>query len=490
MWEYNLSRNYEFKMKLSTSTYSNLLSKGLLVSALIFLMGRFCFAQNSSEQFLTPAKNSLNNQELNAYANRAMQKVKDFTNYLELITNKKYDRQVRAHSLKPALKLFSSSSNFMEIASTSSRLIKKYPINSYLRKIQKSSYQRIKISHDNMRWLEPLHRQNNGSYFGTIVCDQRFSGVYQDGREYSDFTTKAYNIVLKKENKGFGSRNLKVWQLYLGDVKIESITTNDHSLQIQVEKTVNEGIISGISFNSIQQFLKSKQADLSTNLSANKYLEHSNQLASEWSNKVRAQTSASAQLTHVLKVSRYGNEAQNVKLTLQLKHNPFGLGNAKALQYDQSKSYYNIFIKDYLSAFAILVDQYIELNPSATATSKATGHASVTQNMSLSTYNGELGRVEDVVFFSENSGKFESITLSDNQKINTEQLAFLRSLMGSKSVQVSVKEPSELKINLNQTEEDFSRVLTLEVLISDAYSTLWESLSDSDKNEVINARNP
>lgn len=470
---------WEFRMREVT---------GILILLIATLCGSALFAQEA-QQYLEPAKNILSPQELSAYEQRAMGKVKDFTNYLELITNKKYDKAVRLHSLQPATSLFSSPQKFMEVASTSNKLIRKYPIQSYLRKILNTSYQQIRISHENMRWLEPLHRMNNGSYEGTIVCEQRFIGVYTDGREYSDFTTKAYEVVLKKKSKDFGSRTLNVWQLYLGDVKIESITNTDRSLQIQVEKTSNNGITSGISTSRLEQALEQGNQRLAAKTKAESYLEHSSELVKEWNRSIRMQLTPSAQLSHELKPSRYGDKAENLKLTLQIRHNPFGLGNATSLQYDQSKSYYNIYLKDFLSAFAVLVQNYSNLNTSTEVTGKYTGHASTNQNLSFSTYQGELGRIEDVGYFSENKGSFEGITIENGQKITSENLALLRALMVSQSLQNVVKGDVDFKVNFNDSEEDYTRIVTVEVLLKNAYATWWESLSTEAQNEIMNQLN-
>ncbi len=447
-------------------------------------------AQTATQEFLTPAKSSLSQKELNAYSLRAMEKVKDFTNYLELLTNKEYSAEIRKHSLQPATQMFTSPNNFMEVASTSRKLIKRYPIGSYLRKIQNSSYQKTKISHEDMRWLEPLRRENNGSYTGTIVCEQRFTGRLLGGKEYSDFTTKAYNIVLKREHKKFGSRSLEVWQLYLGDVKIESITSTDRLLQINVEKTAGETINSGISLNSIEQSLKTKQENSAKSISATDYLQHSNTLVNEWSNQLRMQTRTSAQLKHTLKVSRYGERAKNIKLTLQLQHNPFGLGNATTLQYDQSKAYYNVFLKDYLTAFGLLVKEFVALSDSTSVNGKFSGHASESQNMGLSSYEGELGRIDGINYFAENVGKFEVVSIANEQQLNTENLAFLRAFMGSQMLKSVVKNSAELTVGLNKSEDDFSRILTVEILLSNAYKTMWEDLPEDAKKKVIEMLNP
>lgn len=153
-----------------------------------------------------------------AFENRAKQKVRDFCNYIQLISDKSYDEKFRAHSKKTALALFNSTECTI-VDSLISGEQSGIGIEDYFIKILQTNYSKIVGEATDIVLSQDLAISPLGSYFGTISYTHHLKFYDKKDRLIQAFSEKKeVGVTLSRKTKAFGDTEKIIWVVNLCDI--------------------------------------------------------------------------------------------------------------------------------------------------------------------------------------------------------------------------------------------------------------------------------
>jgi hypothetical protein len=137
--------------------------------------------------FLT---DSLSDKQKELFGKRAIQKLEDYYNYIEILSNKNYDTTLRNHAMVLATELFLDKKNIEPI------------IDSY----SNNSTDSIAVSIHNVSISSVPVTITDSTYRGELVFEERIKNKTK---------IQHINFIIKKGNKHFGQEEHSVWETYL-----------------------------------------------------------------------------------------------------------------------------------------------------------------------------------------------------------------------------------------------------------------------------------
>jgi hypothetical protein len=155
-------------------------------------------------------------EQLTAFQQRGAEKLADFINYIELLSNKRYDPRLRLEARKQASALFPDVATPITIAINDEK--KKRSIPAFLDDIYKSKYDSIKVKTDSIILQQP-QRGEGFSYTGHISANVRVTGYKNKKIIYSSSALREAAILIQKIEKDFGGEKKQVWEVMLGEMK-------------------------------------------------------------------------------------------------------------------------------------------------------------------------------------------------------------------------------------------------------------------------------
>ena len=148
-----------------------------------------------------------------------MQKVEDFVDYLELISNKDYDLAFRKQAIEMAENLFANKKASIINPEKELTEKKEISINKYIESVLNSNYSKIETEISTLKLSKSLGLLKKGDYWGEIYFTQTNS-YYKDSKLLKKVTiNKKAKITLIKTNKKFGNKEANVWNVFLVDIK-------------------------------------------------------------------------------------------------------------------------------------------------------------------------------------------------------------------------------------------------------------------------------
>lgn len=177
------------------------------------LFGNFSNAQSSQgrNQKMLPMielenrfeKNLLNENDLKVFEERAIQKVQDFLDYLQIIGNPEFDLALRKEAIKQVKALFFNESSEIQDFFSSDKI----EINSFLNQVLNAE---IKIQSLPTNIISADFESNGNYYFSTFnIFHKPADGQIKENK---------IEIVLLKKPKKFGSETKFVWEILLNKV--------------------------------------------------------------------------------------------------------------------------------------------------------------------------------------------------------------------------------------------------------------------------------
>jgi hypothetical protein len=162
---------------------------------------------------------------VDGFQTRGVQKVYDFANYIELISDKSLDKELREQAREMALKLFNSSDNVVldntALTVKGDEEFTENKVADYLDVIMNSKYDKVIAKLDTISDLtQPLEMTLNGNYKGQMVVELGFE-VVEKGKERSlaPAYTRTVELILKKVEKSFGNEKMEIWEILIGDFR-------------------------------------------------------------------------------------------------------------------------------------------------------------------------------------------------------------------------------------------------------------------------------
>ena len=157
----------------------------------------------------TPMADSLTQEVLIKYEDRAIQKLEDFYDYLTLLGNASYGKSMKEEIVISALGLFFDSA--IEINSFGALSSQKFSLISVLEIQQSSPVPDFTISHFEIS--ESLKLKSTSNYAGQISY-LLVLGKEEDRVDYK----KHANFCLRKIDKKIGNKSIEIWEVFLEDI--------------------------------------------------------------------------------------------------------------------------------------------------------------------------------------------------------------------------------------------------------------------------------
>lgn len=166
------------------------------------------------------SKVSLDASEYQSYRQKALDKVDEFANYLEIITNKSLSTYDRNQAINQAASLFMPAAT-IEVTSNSRPGARRYPIRTYLNNLKLLPYKSTKIEWTQVDYLKELSQAADGNYYGVITGQQTFIG-YGANTTYSDVTQKNVRVKLEQYHMTKNGQDNVKWNLLLGSIGVSA----------------------------------------------------------------------------------------------------------------------------------------------------------------------------------------------------------------------------------------------------------------------------
>ena len=162
---------------------------------------------------------SLRKANLAALEKRGHQKIKDFVNYLTILTTKKYNPQLKQKAQQNTLKLFEKGSKIK--INWLRKKTKRTTVQSFLAKSLNTKYDKIKVTATSIRTVTPLTPVASTFYTGTIHYTQ-VQQPYKKNKPYGKPIRQQVKaeVILQWTTKKFGKRSIEVWKVLLADVSV------------------------------------------------------------------------------------------------------------------------------------------------------------------------------------------------------------------------------------------------------------------------------
>jgi hypothetical protein len=147
---------------------------------------------------------------LEAFENRAKQKLEDWAGYVEILTDSTVDQSFKEQARVMAEALFETSETKIFLDVQGNITEKPLPLDKYLRRLMENSTGKITITPREIIVNQHLTRLSNSVY----------RGVFQLNGMSSDNDIKLnINFAVKQIEKEFGGTTKKVWEVFLGDIQ-------------------------------------------------------------------------------------------------------------------------------------------------------------------------------------------------------------------------------------------------------------------------------
>lgn len=169
------------------------------------------------EQTFTTKKPS--NFQLKGFEARAIQKIHDFGDYINLLSNKNYDLKLRKRAIQMFEGLFFDKTVVVNDPEKELINSKKAAIQAYSKAILESKYSEIKVKITDIWLVEQLQPAKNNTYKGSISFKQENQYYTNKSLINSSIETKQVEVLLVKTTKNFGNKKEQVWNVFLGEIE-------------------------------------------------------------------------------------------------------------------------------------------------------------------------------------------------------------------------------------------------------------------------------
>lgn len=174
----------------------------------------------------TNGKPSLTNIEREEYQQKAIDRVEEFVQYLNVITDKRIGNLEKEQAIEQAAKLFLPDAT-IEVNSATRSGVRQYNVREYLRRLKQLPYRSAKIEWTEIQYLSNFKQAPDGSYDATITGTQTFTGFGANNKDvaYSDVTEKKVKVKLESYQRLIEGQQQTSWNILLGNI---GVAVNNH----------------------------------------------------------------------------------------------------------------------------------------------------------------------------------------------------------------------------------------------------------------------
>lgn len=161
-------------------------------------------------------------QQKKDFEEAAVQSVKLYGDYLQVIAGKNKSKTQRDNAIFGALELFLDEQRIVEISSKNNDVIKRKYIPEYLNGLRGMSYTSVEITFYNVYIATTLQKDpdNPNRWIGVATFYQSFKGCKSDNGCYRDITKKNITFYVVEETIYKGSQKETKFGIKLGDIYV------------------------------------------------------------------------------------------------------------------------------------------------------------------------------------------------------------------------------------------------------------------------------
>jgi hypothetical protein len=149
----------------------------------------------------------------------ARQKLSDFADYMQIMTDTTLDSSFKKKAGDMIKKMFISENVRLHFSLQEDRKEKKLTVKELLADGLKTPYASARFIFDSIEVQEPLHRINTDTYSGKLSFTQKFTVYSQPDTPTTSSVRKTIDVFAMKVDKVFGDDTLSMWGVFLGDMK-------------------------------------------------------------------------------------------------------------------------------------------------------------------------------------------------------------------------------------------------------------------------------
>jgi hypothetical protein len=168
-------------------------------------------------------KDSLSASSLKAFELRAIQKLYDVADYIQILSDRSIDKSFRIQAKQMMFDVFSDASNTISFSSNPEESLEKISISDFLDKMLASQFPKLKMEINQVKTVQGLQRKDKDTYEGQLTFHQVTYRIDPTRKvKLNEHQMKA-NISLARITKTFGTTTKEVWIVFLGNTEVVPI---------------------------------------------------------------------------------------------------------------------------------------------------------------------------------------------------------------------------------------------------------------------------
>ena len=175
----------------------------------------------SRESSYNNPQSGLDAATLSLFRDKGLQKVEEFIQYLNIITDKGIPSGEKDKAIEQTLSLFLPSAT-IQVTSVNRPGIRTYKIRDYLVRLKLLPYTSTEIAWHEVNYIKELTQAEDGAYYGLISGRQTFTGYGKTGENvvYDDMTKKEVKVKLQQYSKNVEGAGQLNWEVLLGNIGV------------------------------------------------------------------------------------------------------------------------------------------------------------------------------------------------------------------------------------------------------------------------------
>jgi len=160
----------------------------------------------------------LNEENFDAFEERAKEKLMDFADYLSIYANKNYDEAFIDQARKMILGLFMNEKN-IKVNLLATRDEDSLHLEDFLTKVKNFSYDSTRFNITQVRVSDTLKLIDNGIYKGGIAFSSEIYGLTSQKRILISTSMNKIEVIVTRSDKSFGNNKIRIWGVHFGNVQ-------------------------------------------------------------------------------------------------------------------------------------------------------------------------------------------------------------------------------------------------------------------------------
>jgi hypothetical protein len=165
-------------------------------------------------------KDSLSASSLKAFELRAIQKLYDVADYIQILSDRSIDKSFRIQAKQMMFDVFSDASNTISFSDNPEGSLERISISDFLDKMLASQFPKLKMEINQVKTVQGLQRKDKDTYNGQLTFHQATYRIDPTRKvKLNEHQMKA-NISLARITKTFGTTTKEVWIVFLGNTEV------------------------------------------------------------------------------------------------------------------------------------------------------------------------------------------------------------------------------------------------------------------------------